>query len=202
MVEREMRGNEVTDRLWGTRYYTHGAKLQLPRKVPMRVEPKSYFALERTYLSWMGMAITLGGVSSALVGFSGNSKVSRCNAWTCHACAHAKTHAYLPCAYMSAWHAAYMPLPHSRLPRRMVGVQEEEGTLISSRTIDVITCIYTPLAMIIMVYALFTYEWRARFLRKKQMGFFDDRFGPSIVATLVLLTLLAIFVIALYDFIF
>lgn len=40
------------------------------RKIPMRIEPKTYFALERTYLSWMHMAVMLGGITSALVGFS------------------------------------------------------------------------------------------------------------------------------------
>ncbi len=34
---------QVLDTLFGTRYHTPGAALQLPRKVPMRVEPKSYF---------------------------------------------------------------------------------------------------------------------------------------------------------------
>lgn len=33
----------VTDTLWGTKYFTQGADLQLPRKVPLRIEPKSYF---------------------------------------------------------------------------------------------------------------------------------------------------------------
>lgn len=140
----------LTDKLWGTRFHTHGAELQKPRKVPLRVEPKSYFALERTYLSWMGMAITLGGVSSALVGFSGSV--------------------------------------------------DEPGSLISSRTIDTITCIYAPLSITMMAYALFTYEWRSYFLRKKQMGFFDDRVGPVTVAILVLITLIIIFVIALADY--
>ncbi len=40
------------------------------RKIPLRIEPKTYFALERTYLSWMHMAVMLGGITSALVGFS------------------------------------------------------------------------------------------------------------------------------------
>jgi len=31
------------DSLFGTRYHTEGATIQRPRKVPMRVEPKSYF---------------------------------------------------------------------------------------------------------------------------------------------------------------
>lgn len=33
----------VMDQLFGTRYHTEGATIQRPRKVPMRVEPKSYF---------------------------------------------------------------------------------------------------------------------------------------------------------------
>eukprot|EP00199_Chlamydomonas_sp_CCMP681_P006392 CAMPEP_0119102568 /NCGR_PEP_ID=MMETSP1180-20130426/1276_1 /TAXON_ID=3052 ORGANISM="Chlamydomonas cf sp, Strain CCMP681" /NCGR_SAMPLE_ID=MMETSP1180 /ASSEMBLY_ACC=CAM_ASM_000741 /LENGTH=193 /DNA_ID=CAMNT_0007086879 /DNA_START=210 /DNA_END=792 /DNA_ORIENTATION=+ len=120
----------------------------------MRVEPKSYFALERTFLSWIGMAVTMGGVSSVLVGFN-NSE--------------ATTH---------------------------------EEQLISKRTIDVITCIYTPIAMLIMAYGLFTYEWRSHFLRKKQLGLFDDKFGPTTIAILVLLTLIIIFVLALYDYMY
>lgn len=39
---------QVFDTLFGTRYYTEGATLQLPRKVPMRVEPKSYFGEPQT----------------------------------------------------------------------------------------------------------------------------------------------------------
>jgi hypothetical protein len=35
--------NQVFDTMFGTKYHTPGAELQLPRKVPMRVEPKSYF---------------------------------------------------------------------------------------------------------------------------------------------------------------
>mmetsp|Transcript_34101 Transcript_34101/g.61480 ORF Transcript_34101/g.61480 Transcript_34101/m.61480 type:complete len:154 (-) Transcript_34101:567-1028(-) len=139
------------DKVYGTRQYTQGAELQLPRKVPIRVEPKSYFANERTFLSWVGMAVTLGGVSSALVGFSGNEA-------------------------------------------------DSPSQLISKRTIDMITCVFTPLSVLIMAYALFTFEWRSKCMRQKQIGFFDDKFGPVFVAVLVTLTLLAIFAITLYDF--
>jgi uncharacterized membrane protein YidH (DUF202 family) len=40
----------------------------LPRKVPMRIEPKTSFANERTFLRWVHMGIVLGGVSSAMLG--------------------------------------------------------------------------------------------------------------------------------------
>ncbi|GLI59006.1 hypothetical protein VaNZ11_000829 [Volvox africanus] len=151
----KMATNYLFDKLYGTKQFTAGAELQLPRKVPMRVEPKSYFANERTFLSWMGMAITLGGVSSALVGFAGDGDND-----------------------------------------------DSSDRLISKRTIDVITCIYSPLSILIMSYALFTYEWRSKFMRTKQIGFFDDKVGPITVAGLVLMTLLVIFTVALIDYLF
>eukprot|EP00802_Teleaulax_amphioxeia_P000832 Tamp_00833.p1 GENE.Tamp_00833~~Tamp_00833.p1 ORF type:complete len:1007 (+),score=271.07 Tamp_00833:253-3273(+) len=45
---------------------------KLPRKVPVRVEPKTYFANERTFLSWVNMSVTLGSISSALTVFGDN----------------------------------------------------------------------------------------------------------------------------------
>jgi hypothetical protein len=53
-----------------------------------------------------------------------------------------------------------------------------------------------------MCYALFTYEWRVYFLRKKQMGFWDDRVGPVTVAVAVFLTLFTILMIAGVDLFF
>ena len=35
----------VSDAVFGTRQHTTGAKLQLPRKVPLRIEPKTYFGM-------------------------------------------------------------------------------------------------------------------------------------------------------------
>jgi len=64
----------VTDTVFGTKYFTHGAEMQLPRKVPLRIEPKSYFANERTFLAWMHMAITMGGITTALASFSVESE--------------------------------------------------------------------------------------------------------------------------------
>ena len=35
-----------------------------------RVEPKTFFANERTFLSWLNMSVTLGTVASAMLGYS------------------------------------------------------------------------------------------------------------------------------------
>ncbi|KAA8912323.1 VTC domain-containing protein [Sphaerosporella brunnea] len=42
--------------------------------VPVRVEPKVYFAAERTFLSWFEFAIILSAVATTLLNFAGNTK--------------------------------------------------------------------------------------------------------------------------------
>jgi len=39
-----------------------------------RLEPKTFMASERTFLSWMHMAIVLASIAAALLAFSANSK--------------------------------------------------------------------------------------------------------------------------------
>ncbi|PSC71737.1 VTC domain-containing [Micractinium conductrix] len=39
-----------------------------------KIEPKTFFANERTFLSWLHMAVTIGSIATALLGFSGSSK--------------------------------------------------------------------------------------------------------------------------------
>lgn len=67
-------GRAFSDAVFGTRTTTVGAVLQRPRKAALRVEPKTYFANERTFLAWLSMAVSLGGVSTALVGFTAEEK--------------------------------------------------------------------------------------------------------------------------------
>ena len=44
--------------------------------VPVRTEPRSFFANERTFLSWLNMSITIGSIATALLGYSGTTKRS------------------------------------------------------------------------------------------------------------------------------
>eukprot|EP00002_Diphylleia_rotans_P014711 TRINITY_DN2863_c0_g1_i2.p1 TRINITY_DN2863_c0_g1~~TRINITY_DN2863_c0_g1_i2.p1 ORF type:complete len:189 (+),score=42.82 TRINITY_DN2863_c0_g1_i2:67-633(+) len=39
-------------------------------KVPLRVEPKTFFANERTFLSWLNMSLTISILALGLVGFA------------------------------------------------------------------------------------------------------------------------------------
>uniref|UniRef100_A0A061QWJ2 Vacuolar transport chaperone-like protein n=1 Tax=Tetraselmis sp. GSL018 TaxID=582737 RepID=A0A061QWJ2_9CHLO len=50
--------------------YKDPSLMSKPRKIPMRVEPKTYFALERTLLNWVSMSMALGTLGATLLGFS------------------------------------------------------------------------------------------------------------------------------------
>jgi uncharacterized membrane protein YidH (DUF202 family) len=41
-----------------------------PRKVPVKIEPKVFFANERTFLAWLHMSITLASISIAIIAFA------------------------------------------------------------------------------------------------------------------------------------
>ncbi len=43
----------------------------------MRIEPKTFFANERTFLSWLHMAVTIGSIAAALLGFVGVADSSK-----------------------------------------------------------------------------------------------------------------------------
>lgn len=60
-----------------------------PRTTPMRIEPKTFFANERTFLSWLHMAITVGSISAALLGFAGTAtKTKTTGRVSCTCCLH------------------------------------------------------------------------------------------------------------------
>ena len=93
--------------------------------LPTRVEPKVFFANERTFLSWLNFTVILGGLAVGLLNFS--DSVGRISA-----------------------------------------------------------ALFTFVAMAAMLYALATFHWRAKSIRVRGQGGFDDRYGPSVL-TLALL---------------
>ncbi|KAJ3360936.1 vacuolar transporter chaperone [Kappamyces sp. JEL0680] len=88
--------------------------------LPVRVEPKVFFANERTFLSWLHFCIVLGGLALGLLNF-GDS------------------------------------------------VGQISGL------------IFTAVAMLFMIYALFLYQWRADKIRNRDAGPYDDRVGPTVL---------------------
>ncbi|KAF2100496.1 vacuolar transporter chaperone 1 [Rhizodiscina lignyota] len=102
--------------------------------LPTRVEPKVFFANERTFLSWLNFTVILGGLAIGLLNFG--DKVGQISAG-----------------------------------------------------------LFTLVAMAAMVYALFTFHWRARSIRVRGQGGFDDRFGPTVLAVALLAAVIVNFVL-------
>ncbi len=102
--------------------------------LPTRVEPKVFFANERTFLSWLNFTVILGALAIGMLNFGDRP------------------------AFISAF-------------------------------------LFTGVAMATMIYALITYHWRAKSIRMRGQAGFDDRFGPTFLAIILLLAVVVNFVL-------
>ncbi|KAI8901428.1 VTC domain-containing protein [Globomyces pollinis-pini] len=100
--------------------------------IPVRVEPKVFFANERTFLSWLHFCIVLGGLALGLLNFGDT-------------------------------------------------VGQISGL------------VFTVVAMMFMIYALFLYQWRAEKIRNRDPGPYDDRVGPTILVISLFFAIVANF---------
>ncbi|KAF3760862.1 hypothetical protein M406DRAFT_324533 [Cryphonectria parasitica EP155] len=100
--------------------------------LPTRVEPKVYFANERTFLSWLNFAVIVGALAVGMLNFGDKA---------------AKISAFF----------------------------------------------FTGVAVATLIYALRTYHWRAKSIRTRGQAGFDDRFGPTVLAVLLLVAVCANF---------
>ena len=98
------------------------------------MEPKVFFANERTFLSWLNFAVVLGALAIGLLNFG------------------------------------------DRIGRISAGL-------------------FTLVAMATMIYALVTFHWRAKSIRQRGQGGFDDRLGPSVLAVALLAAVVVNFVL-------
>ncbi|KAL1852971.1 GTPase regulator Nrf1 [Paecilomyces lecythidis] len=106
--------------------------------LPTRVEPKVFFANERTFLSWLNFTVILGGLAIGLLNFG--DRVGRISA-----------------------------------------------------------ALFTFIAMAAMIYALITFHWRAKSIRKRGQSGFDDRFGPSVLAAALLAAVVVNFILRIQE---
>jgi hypothetical protein len=58
---------------------------------------------------------------------------------------------------------------------------------------------FTVVAMAAMIYALFTFHWRAKSIRVRGQGGFDDRLGPTVLAVALLAAVIVNFVLRITD---
>lgn len=55
--------------------------------------------------------------------------------------------------------------------------------------------LFTLVAIAAMLYALITFHWRAKSIRMRGQGGFDDRFGPTVLAFALLAAVVVNFVL-------
>ncbi|TFJ81246.1 hypothetical protein NSK_007422 [Nannochloropsis salina CCMP1776] len=69
------------ERLWPFAYQdtTRYGKI---RKAPVKVEPKVFFANERTFLAWLNMSVTLASISVAILAFADHNEFSQIYGFT------------------------------------------------------------------------------------------------------------------------
>jgi uncharacterized membrane protein YidH (DUF202 family) len=56
-----------------------GGPRHVPRTIPMKIEPKTFFANERTFLSWLHTAVLLGTIGAGLASFHISAKTRETN---------------------------------------------------------------------------------------------------------------------------
>ncbi|ORX42421.1 vacuolar transporter chaperone 1 [Hesseltinella vesiculosa] len=106
--------------------------------LPVRVEPKVFFANERTFLSWLNFTVVLGGLAMGLLNFG--DRIGRLSA-----------------------------------------------------------VIFTCIAMGVMLYALYTFHWRATMIRNRESAPYDDRLGPTVLCVFLLAAVITNFWLRFSD---
>ncbi|KAI8089503.1 vacuolar transporter chaperone 1 [Halteromyces radiatus] len=106
--------------------------------LPVRIEPKVFFANERTFLSWLNFTVVLGGLAMGLLNFG--DRIGRLSA-----------------------------------------------------------VLFTIIAMGVMLYALYTFHWRATKIRNRENAPYDDRVGPTVLCIFMLAAVITNFWLRLGD---
>merc|ERR1711977_196496 len=107
--------------------------------LPTRVEPKVFFANERTFLSWLNFTVILGALAVGMLNFGDKT------------------------AFWSA-------------------------------------IAFTLVAMCTMIYALWTYHWRAKSIRQRGQAGFDDKVGPTMLAIALLVAVSVNFILRVVNY--
>lgn len=111
------------------------------RKAPIKIEPKVFFANERTFLAWMHLSVVLAGASIAILAFAESQN------------------------------------PVSQL----YGI------------------VLLPVAIAFIVYSMYQYTRRAKMIRTRHPGPYEDTVGPVVLGVMLMVSITAQFALKLYD---
>lgn len=122
------------------RAYGDVGTLLKTRKAPVKIEPKVFFANERTFLAWMHLSVILAGASIAILAFA-----------------------------------------------------EEQNPLGQLYGV-----IMLPVAIAFIAYSMYQYARRANMIRHRHPGPYEDTTGPTVLAVMLMVSILAQFSLKLY----
>lgn len=130
------------------------------RRVPIKVEPKVFFANERTFLAWMHASILLAGASVAIVAVADDNPMSQIYGLI-----------LLPVAIAFICYSMY---------------QCKNSWVVS---LFLTTIAYRTLVIVDAK--------RAAMIRRKDPGPYEDTVGPTVLAIMLMISIIAQFVIKL-----
>ena len=129
--------------------------------LPVRVEPKVAFANERTFLSWLHFTVVLGGLAVGLLNFGDKVRI--------------------PPLPPTSFVCPTLTVSSPQVGKISAAMFSVVGTFFSLSFCSEVT--FRSTAMAIMIYALYTYHWRAASIRTGGRGPYDDRVGPVSAVT-------------------
>lgn len=134
------------ERIFGQKKNTRAANGEVGtlvklRKAPVKIEPKVFFANERTFLAWMHLSVVLAGASIAILAFA-----------------------------------------------------EETNPLSQVYGVALL-----PVAISFIVYSMYQYQRRARMIRHRHPGPYEDTTGPVVLGVMLMISIVAQFALKLYS---
>ena len=128
------------------------------RYVPVKVEPKTFFANERTMLQWLSMSILILFMSLALLSLDGGG-----------------------------YRGTADPVIGVASSSLGTPVGTPVGTPRAAVASGVCGAILAPVAVAFMAYSLWMYLWRARRIaRREPSARYDDRWGPVVLVVMLM----------------
>ena len=143
------------------------------RKAPIKVEPKVFFANERTFLAWMHISIILAGASIAILAFSGSNENPGSQIYGV---------VMLPVAVAFIVYSMYQCKSQMCI---MFLCERPRGALTDHP--------------FLLRYFVSPDVRRAYMIRNKHPGPYDDTVGPVVLGILLMLSIVAQFAIKLYS---